>query len=292
MILEEIRTELQVNREITEIVDALKVIAVSEFRLLDEQRKRRFRTFLQAFEGFFQMLDFSSIEHPFARDTTGKLTILVLTSDERFMGGLNKRVVDTALDYPGARQASLAVIGQQGADYLKVCGRGCHRFPADISSKHAFEAAVAVRDFIVGSVINEGYGRFVVVYPKPLSFIVQKVETLPILPCEELLFFGRQQHRKKSLVLDDKESVLVDSGLENLIEYLVVTWISEKLLEVFEDSRQAELSAKAMRLEESFQGLNEARTGLVHKYHRTHHEMLDKGMRDTFSAQVMRKKAS
>lgn len=292
MNIEELRAELQINRELTEIVDALKVIAVSEFRVLEEQRKERFSNFLQAFGGFFQMLDFTTIEHPFAQETTRKLTILLLTSDERFMGGLNKRVVDTGLDYPDAADAALAVIGQQGADYLKQLGREFYRFPGDISSKHAFEGAVAVRNWIINSAMSEGYGRFVVVYPKPLSFIIQKVEVLPLLPCTELLFFERREIRKQASILEEKEQVLVDSAMEALIEYLVSAWISEKLLEVFEDSRAAELSAKAMRLEESFQGLEDNRKVLVHQYHRTHHEALDKSMRDTFSAQLMRKKAS
>jgi ATP synthase F1 gamma subunit len=293
MNLEELKTELQINRELTEIVDALKMIAVSEFRVLEEERKRRFRTFLSAFEGFFHMLDFSAIEHPFARDTSGHLTILMVTSDERFMGGLNKRIVDEALAFPGAGSASLAVIGQQGSDYVKALGRQFYRFPVDISTKHAFAGAVSVRDWVVERAMVEGYGRFAVAYPKPVSFIVQKVEVLPLLPCTELLFLEQREHRRHRAVLgQEEEEVLVDSDMEHLIEYLVSTWIAEKLLEVFEDSRQAELSAKAMRLEESFQGLTDNRKGLVHKYHRTHHEMVDESMRDTFSASVMRRKAS
>jgi hypothetical protein len=39
--LEEIRAERQVNQELTEIVDALKVIAVTEFWNLEERRRMR-----------------------------------------------------------------------------------------------------------------------------------------------------------------------------------------------------------------------------------------------------------
>ncbi len=286
--LEELKTELRINRELTEIVDAMKVIAVTEFRELDESRKRRSSFFLDAFEGFFRMIDFTTVEHPFAKDTTGQLAMIMLTSDERFMGGLNKRVVDTALAYPGADKAELAVVGTQGGDYLRGLKRKYTSF-TEITSKKPYEAALSLRDYILTSGLEGKSGRLVMVYPRPVSFLIQTVEALPILPCTELLFMERKEIKRRHEELRPGQEVLCDSDLGHLIEYLVTTWITEKLLEVLEDARQAELSAKAVRLEESYQTLLDARKKLTHEYHRTHHEQLDKGMRETFSAQIMRK---
>ena len=288
--LQELKSEMRINRELTEIVDALKVIAVTEFWSLEERRRERFSRFLSAFEGFFQMLDFSTIEHPFAKDATGRLSLLIITSDERFMGGLNKEVVDAALAQPGGAEAVLLVVGQQGADYLATVGRGFQRLPDSVTSKRPYEAANQVRDHILAEVAAKGTGRLVVIYPKPVSFLLQRVEILPLLPCTELLFLEKREIGKRDSVLAPRTEVLVDSAPETLVQYLVTTWIAEKLLEVFEDSRQAELSARAVRLEESYQGLLDSKKKLVHSYHKTHHEILDKGMRDTFSAQVMRRR--
>jgi len=287
--LEELKTELRINRELTEIVDGLKVIAVTEFRSLDKRRKNRSRTFIEAFEGFFQMLDFTSVEHPFARDTTGKMALIMLTSDERFMGGLNKRVVDTALLYPGVADADLAVVGTQGVDYLRGLGREATSF-TDITSKKPYDAALRLREYVLDEGLRGDVGRLLVVYPKPVSFLVQAVEVLPLLPCTELLTLERDEIRKHGGVLAAEDEALCESSMHGLVEYLVSTWIAEKLLEVFEDARQAELSAKAVRLEESYQTLLDNKKKIVHQYHRTHHELLDKGMRETFSAQIIRRR--
>ncbi|OPZ25708.1 MAG: F0F1 ATP synthase subunit gamma [Lentisphaerae bacterium ADurb.BinA184] len=289
-VLQELKSELRINGELTEIVDALKVIAVTEFWSLEAHRRERFSRFLAAFEGFFQMLDFSTIEHPFARDTSGRLSLLILTSDERFMGGLNQEVVDTALAQAGAGAADLIVVGQQGADYLRTLGRRFERLPETITSRRPYEAANLARQHILAMAAERGAGRLLVVYPKPVSFLVQTVKTLPLLPCTELISLEKRELGKREAVLTPRTQVLVDSSPEALVQYLVDTWIAEKLLEVFEDSRQAELSARAVRLEESYQGLQDNRKKLVHSYHKTHHEALDKGMRDTFSAQVMRRR--
>jgi F0F1-type ATP synthase gamma subunit len=288
--LEELKTELRINRELTEIVDALKVIAVTEFRALDERRKQRSLTFVEAFEGFFRMLDFTRVAHPFARDRTGSLALVMLTSDERFMGGLNKRVVDTALAYPGADEASLTVVGIQGTDYLRGLGRQATSF-TDITSKKPYEAALRLREYVLDEGLKGNVGRLLIVYPRPMSFLVQVVEVLPLLPCTELLTFEREDIRVHGGVLATENEVLCESAMAGLVEYLVSTWIAEKLLEVFEDARQAELSAKAVRLEESYQTLLENKKKLIHQFHRTRHEQLDKGMRETFSSQIKRRRS-
>ena len=290
MALEEIKAELKINSELTGIVDALKVIAVTEFRALEEEREQRSSVFLDAFEGFFQMIDFSAVEHPFAQDRSGSLALIMLTSDERFMGGLNKRVVDSALAYPGADTAYLAVMGMQGGDYLRTLDREFTSF-TDITTKNPYAAALRLREYILKTALEGNLGRLVIVYPKPISFLVQTVEALPILPCTELLFLEKREARKREMILEKAEAI-IDSSQSDLIEYLVGTWIAEKMLEVLEDARQAELSAKAVRLEESYQTLLDTKKKLVHQYHRTHHEMLDKEMRDTFSAQIMRGKTA
>jgi len=102
---QKLKKELELNTELTQLLDILKGIAASQFRQL-EKRKERFAKFMDAFEGFFQMIDFSVVEHPFAKGGE-KLGIIMITSDEGFMGGLNTKVINTALGYSGAENAEL-----------------------------------------------------------------------------------------------------------------------------------------------------------------------------------------
>ena len=87
------------------------------------------------------------------------------------------------------------------------------------------------------------------------------------------------------------ENVIVESPIGNIIEYIVETWILQKLFEVFEDSKLAELSARTVHLEESYQTLIEQKKGLSHQYFQSRHELVDSEMRDMYSAQIVRKKA-
>jgi ATP synthase F1 gamma subunit len=257
----------------------LKNIAASQFRQL-EKKKERFVTFADAFEGFFHMIDFSSVKHPFAQGE-GKLAIIIITSDEGFMGGLNTRVINMALDYPGAEAAELIVIGGRGAAYLKGMGLNFVEFPG-IGSEGGYEAALSLRNFIMKEGLAGRFSRLMLFYPRPLSFTVQKVEALSILPCSELF-------KKREKVVFG-EGIILESSLDNIIEYLVATWITEKLFEVFEDSKLSEFAARTVHLEESHQVLLQRDKAIRFQYFRSHHELVDRGMRQTFSAQVIRKK--
>jgi F0F1-type ATP synthase gamma subunit len=132
--------------------------------------------------------------------------------------------------------------------------------------------------------LKGNFGRLVLFYPRPVSFMVQKIEQLELLPCNRLF-------EKESEKIKDWKNVIVESPVDHVIEYLVETWIVQKLFEVFEDSKLAELSARTLHLEESYQTLVQQKKGLRHQYFQSRHELVDSEMRDMFSAQIVRKKA-
>ncbi|MCK5082892.1 MAG: F0F1 ATP synthase subunit gamma [Candidatus Omnitrophica bacterium] len=276
-----LKEELELNGDLTELMDVLKGIAVSEFWALSK-KMGRFTRFMKAFEGFFQMMDFSASEHPFTKEH-GSLGIIMVTSNEGFMGGLNSRVINTALAYRGADEAELMIVGEQGAAYLESLGRRFVDFPGVVTGE-CYEAALRLRDYITEKGRAGKFGKLILFYPKPLSFMVQRVEELTILPCVKL-FEGNPVEIKKKVV------PIVESSVDDIIEHLVKTWIVQKLFEVFEDSKLAEFSARTVHLEESYQVLLEQGKGVRYQYFRGRHELVDAGMRDIYSAQIVRKKS-
>lgn len=278
--LERLKEELEMNRSLTELMDVLKGIAASEFWTLAKGRKR-FTEFIEAFDGFFQFIDFIDIQHPFVKGE-GDLGLIMITSNEGFMGGLNTRVINAALSYPGSASAELMIVGEQGASYLTSQGREFVDFPG-IASGECYEAAVDLKNYIMKEGLEEKFGRLILFYPRPLSFMIQKIEQLELLPCNTIF-------EKESEKIKEWESVIIESQVNSIIEYLVETWIVQKLFEVFEDSKLAELSARTLHLEESYQILIEQEKGLQFEYFRCRHEMVDSEMRDIYSAQIVRKK--
>jgi F0F1-type ATP synthase gamma subunit len=83
----------------------------------------------------------------------------------------------------------------------------------------------------------------------------------------------------------------MESPINGIIEYLVGTWITERLFEILEDSKLSEFSARAVHLEESHQVLEKRDREIKLQYFRSQHNLIDKGIRETFSSQILRKEA-
>lgn len=274
-----VKKELQTNVELDGFLEALKMIAATEYRVLEKQRER-FARFLEPFSAFLELIDFSSVEHPF-RKRKGNLGIIMVTSDEGFMGGLNTQVLQTGLGYREHEDDELIVIGEKGASYLKGLGLKVTEFPG-IKSEERYEAALKLKDYIVAGGLADHFGRSVLVYPKSISFVIQRVDVITLLPCADLFDKRRQ--------VVDREDVIAESKLADMVGYLIGTWITQTLLEVFEESKLSEFSARTIRLEESHQILLEQKKKLQNQYFRSRREGINKGMQDMFSGQIVRRK--
>lgn len=279
--IQKIKEEMHLNVYMAELMEILKGIAVSEYWTL-LKKQGRFKRFMDAFNGFFNILDFSSLDHPFAKNA-GKLAILMITSNEGFMGGLNTRVIETGLAHPEADGAALIMVGEQGAARLEALKRPFKGFEGIVLDR-SYDAARELRDYIVKEVQKGAFQKLIIYYPKSISFMVQRVEELRVLPCTELF------QKKGKAAPEEVDGLIVESSLHGMIQYLVETWIVQKLYEIFEESKLAEFSARTVHLEESFQLLQEKGKGIRFQYLRSWHELIDKGMRDIFSAQIIRRK--
>ena len=75
--------------------------------------------------------------------------------------------------------------------------------------------------------------------------------------------------------------------MDDVIEYLVYLWIGQKFYDIFGLSRLAEFAARYVHLEESLHKLKEMDGKLKLQYFRIRHELIDRNMRELFSARLL-----
>jgi len=277
----EIKEEMQFNAGLMDLLDVMKNIAVSQFRSL-QRKKERFASFARLLEGFFRMVDMSKIPHNFMSPKVEKAAIIMITSDEGFMGALNFQVIDSALFSPYSNSAQLIMAGDVGARYLKDTGKTFTAFKGAPDAAARYALAGELKNFIVEGVKAERFGRVLVSYPNPISFMVQTVEVVEILPLSSYFFHEQTE--------ESARPVIVESPMEGIIEYLAEQFIVQKLMEILEDSKLSEFAARAIHLEKSGQELTEKEKELKGQYFRAYHEVVDKNTRELFSTQIIMKK--
>jgi ATP synthase F1 gamma subunit len=297
MQLNELRRDLQFNEELLSLVETLKNVAGAQYHALEKQ-KERFDEFMAAFSGFFRVVNLTEIKDPFVDVMSEVLGIIVVTSDSGFMGGLNSGVIREALkqqgDLPNDR-VSLIVIGDKGAGSFTDQRRKFKFFPG-INQDTIYEQSVEIKDYIIGEVTARRMGKLIVAYPKPLSFTSQTIDSISLLPCKELFAVeanaaepAKPAGRAKRLIAD-AQKLVVESTFSDMIEYLAGAWVTSKLFEVFEDSKLAEFSARAMHLEGSLQKVEKDYKKVKHQVSKATHELIDKGMRESHSAKMIKEK--
>lgn len=285
----ELRKEVRFCKELLSLIETLKNVAGSQYHLM-EKEKERFDRFMDAFSGFFRVVNLVEVENPLVRVQSDVLGLIVVTSDAGFMGGLNQGVVRAAFaarESLGAEKISLVIVGEKGVGILSE-RHSDYKFFQGISQGTLYEQALEIKDYLVKEVLAGRMGRVMVAYPKPISFSAQTIEVIGLLPCGELFDKGAPSEIESRWagkgLLRDARKVIVESSFSDMVEYLSSVWVASKLYEVFEDSKLAEFSARAMHLEGSQQKVEKNYKKLKHQYFKSSHELIDKGMRESYAA--------
>lgn len=273
-----IKKELEFDRGLYSLLEALKTIAVSQYRSL-EQKISSYDKFLSVINAFFKFIDTEGMDHLFLNPKNKRQMVVAVTSDSGLLGGLNMQVVGAALRELEEIPGRLIVIGERGKVYAGEAGVPFAAFGGIKEEERAFQA-MQLRDYIVNKLFEEGIGYLKVVYPRPVSFTVQRVETAQFLP---YVLPDKHDPHTASAISD----IIVESSPADIIEYLVYLWIGHRLYDIFGLSRLAEFAARFIHLEEGSQRLKDMDAKLQLQYFRVRHDLIDRNMRELFSARLL-----
>jgi ATP synthase F1 gamma subunit len=294
--LTDLRKELKFNGELLGLVETLKNVAGAQYHVM-EKKKERFAQFMDSFRDFFKVVNLIHTGNPLVEVMSDVLGLIIVTSDSGFMGGLNQGVIAAAMQAQGSigdDKVSLVIIGDKGASTFHDRKRQFQFFKG-INQDTIYEQAGEVKDYIVKAVSEKRMGKVIVAYPRSLSFSAQAIEVVNLLPCRELfdaasqIVPGRDRAGISGWLASAKDAI-VESSVSDMAEYLAGVWVTSKLFEVFEDSKLAEFSARAMHLEGSVQKVEKDYKKVKHLCFKAVRERIDKGMRESFSAKVIKEK--
>ena len=193
------------------------------------------------------------------------------------------QVVSRALAELGNNPGQLVVVGDRGKMYAQESGVPFVAYPG-IQDEERLPQAFQLRDYLFRNALRGKFGLLKVVYPHPISFTVQRVETVTFFPFLPDSLAAKQQDPDKARVISN---VIFESKLEDIVEYLVYLWMGQRIYDIFGLSRLSEFAARYVHLEDSLRRLKEMDTKLKLQYFRVRHEIIDQSMRELFSARLL-----
>jgi ATP synthase F1 gamma subunit len=272
-----LKKDLEFNKGLSSLIEALKNIAVSQYRML-EKKIQTFEKLFPVIESFFELIDLTKINHRFINPQNNTLAVVAVTSDSGLLGGLNMQVINQALSELEKMPGKLIVVGERGKMYVRESKIPFVAF-SGIKDEERYSQAIQMRDYLFEKVLSGEFGHLKVIYPKPVTFTVQKVDTLTFLPFTE--------PAKKFTKIEAIPDIICESDLGDIVEYIAYLWMGQKLYEVFGLSRLAEFAARFVHLEESGQKLKDIDSKTKLEYFRVRHEIIDRNMRELFAARLL-----
>ncbi|MDD5225863.1 MAG: F0F1 ATP synthase subunit gamma [Candidatus Omnitrophica bacterium] len=275
---QELKEDLKFNSELMDLLKIMKNVAVFQYRSLLKKRER-FVRLSELLSGFFRMFDVSKSPHGFIHPKIDKPALIMITSNEGFMGDLNFQVVDSAILRAGSGEAEYFVIGESGERYLRDTGKQYTAFKGAADAEGRCVLAKELKEHITKGMAEGRFGRVSVFFPNPVSFLLQKVEEVELFPLTALF-----SSESKVVV---ESGPIMESPEGGIIEYLAEAFVENKLIELLEDSKLSEFAARAVHLERSGQELVDKKKHLHRQYLHAFHELVDKNTRELFSSQII-----
>ncbi|MBU1913272.1 MAG: F0F1 ATP synthase subunit gamma [Candidatus Omnitrophica bacterium] len=276
--LSNIKKDMEFNNGLSSLVETLKTISVAQFRAL-EQKIKAYKKFDETFEFFLKFIDLTKINHPFLKPSNKLQIVIAVTSDSGLLGGLNMMVVNIAIQQLKQIPGKLVIVGERGKVYAREANTPFTAF-SGIKDEERYIQAIQLRNYVLGKVYENSVGYLKVVYSHPVSLTVQEVRVVSFLPFSE-------KPKDTKAAKEIFSEVIFESDPGDIVEYLLYLYMGQKLYEIFGLSRLAEFAARFMHLEESSQRLKDMDKKVRLEYFRVRHELIDRNMRELFSARLL-----
>ncbi|MBI4598490.1 MAG: F0F1 ATP synthase subunit gamma [Candidatus Omnitrophica bacterium] len=275
--LTKLKQDMVFNARLAGLLEAMKSIAAQQFQALERALKSN-PTLFEAIEMIAATFDPQSVSHPFMQ-AEGPVGVIAVTSDTGLVGGLNHQVMLRSLQEYHRQPGELMVVGERGVAAAREHGVPCHAF-ASAGDAARRQRAEEIRTYALNRVVSGALGALSIVYPRALSFTVQRVELIRVLPCSAWL-----QAKEAPRVRGGP--VLMESAVSSVLEYLVWLWLGQTLVDVLGMSRLAEFAARSIHLEGSSQELQRRGKQMQLRYFKERREVIDRNMRELFSAKAI-----
>ena len=158
-----VKKDMEFNKGLSLLIETLKSIAIAQYYAM-EKRLTIFEEFIPTIESFCKIINIDTVNHPFMNPKGEAQAIVVITTDSGFLGGLNMKVANVALEEAEKMPTTIIIIGERGKMYISGTGHKMVSFPG-IQDEERRGQAYQLRDYIMQKVMN---GEFDKKYVFPL----------------------------------------------------------------------------------------------------------------------------
>ena len=278
-----LKTQLEFNTNIEGIISVLKMSTAIQLRQTQakEWTKKRMLDELQESFGLLDYKELRSNKLVQQKDDHPK-GIIVMTSDEGFLGDLNSLILNAGLKEKKHADDTLIVLGEKGGQYLRDSKESFLYFPG-AREKTTKELVGSLKSFILQRFNRGLFKKIIIVYADFVSISARQVKVQPILPFPLETILGKISPRIQKYVT-------IEPSQDNVVEGLVGLSMDYVLTRILYSSKLSEYAARLTHLEMSNEQIRRNHKKLSLEYIKLIHTFADKQIREMVTARIMTKK--
>ncbi len=275
-----LKQDMEFSKGLGDIIEVLKSAAILQLRAF-QLKERPNEDFVKELKGCLDILLSEGIKHTYFIERN-KLPsiIMIVTSDEGFLGELNTLLVNAGLDQRKSDADQIVILGERGERYLEDMGVAFKSFPG-FTDEINTEVFDSIRSHLFEGYLNK-FGRIFIVYPRFYSLTQQKIEVFPLLPYQRP---ASLEGNKKAAIWE--EEMLIEPSAKKIIRVVVELLSAYKMLEIFWTSKQSEYAARIMHLEGSTHELSVLNQRITREFFRQVHTLRDRSIREISASKIM-----
>ncbi|MCM8812569.1 MAG: F0F1 ATP synthase subunit gamma, partial [Candidatus Omnitrophica bacterium] len=228
----------------------------------------------------FSLLAPLAAAHPLtAPPPAGPKGIMIITSDEGFLGEFNGDILRAALAEKKSPEDDCIVLGERGALALEE-RRQPYAFFSQAAGRRDYETAVAVSGFLFKEFLRRRYRQVVIFYAGLESAVSWRVRCQRVLP----LPAGAPAAKHAS-------ELLIEPSAESVLQGLARLYLQAAVFGIFHAAQAAEYAARLMYLERGDQELAQRNRQLRQQFFKRAQVIAEKNIRENLAAKLLQERA-
>jgi F-type H+-transporting ATPase subunit gamma len=270
-----LKQNIKFNQNLDELIEVMKLAATLQFNQF-RGRSEPAADFLTSLEEAFSLISGLAVNNIFLNPLSeSSAAVILLSSDEGFLGELNVLLVNRLTELKSARN-DVIVLGRQGVEYLDELRMPFTAFPSP-SEKLEFKHIEPLRDYCFRRYKNGEINKIQIIYPRFINIAQQQIESEILLPLPLPTVDAPVKN----------EDLIIEPSLNLVIEGWVKLWLGFRMYQIFWSSKLSEFAARIMHLESSTQELKRINRNLELEYFKYLHGLSDKAIREISASRLV-----
>jgi len=283
--LREIRRRIKSVKSTAQITKAMELVAASKMRRAQE-RVLASRPYA---EKMHEILSYLSVAtkttgatlHPLlARHDTGKVCVVMITSDRGLCGSFNINIIRHVLDFimhhrDAGDDVAVVAVGKRGRDFMVRYGASLVGEFTGLGDKPTILDIAPIVRLVISGYTNGTFRSVYLAYSQFISTVTQKPIIIPIIPIEEEhLAAGLGENNIRTL------DYIFEPGAGEILNALLPRYIEVETYQALLESVASEQSARMVAMHNATDNANDIIDSLTLTYNKARQAAITKELID------------